>query len=123
MRERTTAGVTPRSAEWLNGIAPRPEQGWWSMGADSPDLVVAMLLLNHLKLHGFQFQRAAPGEDGPLVGNRVTEQHGQLALPCRYRAGRACRRSPMIVVQARYRPFCALALASHWEPSRSSVRA
>jgi hypothetical protein len=39
---------------------------------ESPDLVIAKLLLDHLKLRGFQFQRASPGVDGPLVGNRVT---------------------------------------------------
>jgi hypothetical protein len=42
------------------------------MGAGSPDLVVAMRLVDHLKLHGFQLQRTAPGEDGPLVANRVS---------------------------------------------------
>ncbi|MGH3930552.1 MAG: hypothetical protein ACRDTF_11320 [Pseudonocardiaceae bacterium] len=42
------------------------------MGSDSPDLVIAMRLLDHLKLHGFKFQRTGPGVDGPLVGNRVT---------------------------------------------------
>jgi len=42
------------------------------MAADSPDLVIAKRLLDHLKLRGFQFQRAAPGEDGPLVGHRAT---------------------------------------------------
>jgi hypothetical protein len=42
------------------------------MQTDSPDLVIAKRLLDHLKLHGFQFQRAAPGEDGPLVGKRVS---------------------------------------------------
>ena len=42
------------------------------MRTDSPDLVIAMRLLDHLKLRGFQFRRCAPGEDGPLVGNRVT---------------------------------------------------
>lgn len=42
------------------------------MSTDSPDLVIAMRLLDHLKLHGFQFQRTAPGEDGPLVGHRVS---------------------------------------------------
>lgn len=42
------------------------------MGADSPDLMIAKRLLDHLKLCGFQFQRVAPGEDGPVVGNRVT---------------------------------------------------
>lgn len=42
------------------------------MRTDSPDLVIAKRLLDHLKARGFQFQRAAPGEDGPLVGNRVS---------------------------------------------------
>ncbi|MGH3874741.1 MAG: hypothetical protein ACRDSR_25100 [Pseudonocardiaceae bacterium] len=41
------------------------------MRTDSPDLVIAKRLLDHLKLLGFQFQRAAPGEDGPLLGSRV----------------------------------------------------
>ncbi|MFZ0118351.1 MAG: hypothetical protein WAL99_02665 [Pseudonocardiaceae bacterium] len=42
------------------------------MGADSPDVVVAKRLLDQLKLCGFQFERIAPGEDGPLIGTRVT---------------------------------------------------
>ncbi|MGQ0778505.1 MAG: hypothetical protein ACT4NY_29530 [Pseudonocardiales bacterium] len=42
------------------------------MGADSPDLVIAMRLLDHAKLRGFKFRRGAPGEDGPLVGSRVS---------------------------------------------------
>ncbi|HEX5144369.1 MAG TPA: hypothetical protein VFW21_10925 [Mycobacterium sp.] len=42
------------------------------MRAESPDLVIAKLLLDQLKLRGFQFQRTASGVDGPLVGNRVT---------------------------------------------------
>ncbi|MGH3796498.1 MAG: hypothetical protein ACRDSP_16600 [Pseudonocardiaceae bacterium] len=42
------------------------------MSADSPDLVIAKRLLDHLKRRGFQFQRVAPGEDGPLVGHRVS---------------------------------------------------
>ena len=42
------------------------------MRADSADLVIAMRLLDQLKLRGFQFKRSAPGEDGPLVGHRVT---------------------------------------------------
>jgi len=33
----------------------------------SPDLVIAMLLLDHLTLRGFPFQRGGPGEDGSLV--------------------------------------------------------
>lgn len=43
------------------------------MRTDSPDLVIAMRLLDHAKLRGFQFRRAAPGVDGPLVGNRVSD--------------------------------------------------
>lgn len=42
------------------------------MRTDSPDLVIAMRLLDHLKLRGFEFRRGAPGEDGPLVGHRVS---------------------------------------------------
>jgi hypothetical protein len=42
------------------------------MGVDSQDVVIAKRLLDQLKLHGFQFERIAPGEDGPLIGNRVT---------------------------------------------------
>lgn len=42
------------------------------MRTDSPDLVIAMRLLDHAKVCGFQFRRVAPGEDGLLVGNRVT---------------------------------------------------
>jgi hypothetical protein len=41
------------------------------MEADSPELVIAKRLLDHLKTLGFQFHRAAPGEDGPLVGHRA----------------------------------------------------
>ncbi len=42
------------------------------MGADSPDVVIAKRLLDQLRRRGFQFERIAPGEDGPLIGNRVT---------------------------------------------------
>ncbi|MGH3898596.1 MAG: hypothetical protein ACRDTA_10145 [Pseudonocardiaceae bacterium] len=42
------------------------------MRTESPDLVIAKRLLDHLKLRGFEFRRGSPGEDGPLVGNRVT---------------------------------------------------
>ncbi|MEO7195057.1 MAG: hypothetical protein ABIZ05_09565 [Pseudonocardiaceae bacterium] len=42
------------------------------MEADSPDLVIAERLLDDLKLRGFEFRRVAPGEDGPLVGSRVS---------------------------------------------------
>ena len=44
---------------------------WRSMQTDSADVVIAKRLLDHLKFRGFQFQRVAPGEDGPLVGQRV----------------------------------------------------
>ncbi|MDQ2883124.1 MAG: hypothetical protein M3Y48_18585 [Actinomycetota bacterium] len=43
------------------------------MKPDSRDLVIAKLLLDHLKLGGFQFRRLAPGEDGPLVGHQVSD--------------------------------------------------
>lgn len=42
------------------------------MEPDSPDLVTAKQLLDHAKRRGFQFQRVAPDEDGPLVGHRVS---------------------------------------------------
>ncbi|HKR48213.1 MAG TPA: hypothetical protein VJT72_01315 [Pseudonocardiaceae bacterium] len=42
------------------------------MGTDSLDVVIAKRLLDHLTLRGFKFWRSAPGEDGPLVGNRVS---------------------------------------------------
>ena len=45
------------------------------MVADSPDVVTAKRLLDQLKVHGFQFQRIAPGEDGPLVGTRITNDY------------------------------------------------
>lgn len=42
------------------------------MEPESPDLVLAKRLLDHAKRCGFEFRRVAPGEDGSLVGNRVT---------------------------------------------------
>ncbi len=42
------------------------------MGVDSPDVVIAKGLLDQAKLCGFVFRRVAPGEDGPLVGHRVS---------------------------------------------------
>lgn len=42
--------------------------------ADSPDLVIAKRLLDYAKQGGFTFQRAAPGEDGPLVGYRLGDR-------------------------------------------------
>lgn len=40
------------------------------MAADSPDLVIAKRLLDHVKARGFQFQRVAEGPDGALLGIR-----------------------------------------------------
>lgn len=48
------------------------------MKSHSPDLVVAMRLLDQLKLDGFHFERGAPGEDAPLVGNRVSADRVDL---------------------------------------------
>jgi hypothetical protein len=45
---------------------------------DSPDVVIAKQLLDHAKLRGFTFQRAAPGPDGPLVGHRVSDGWGDV---------------------------------------------
>ncbi len=45
---------------------------------DSPDLVIAKRLLDYAKQGGFTFQRAAPGEDGPLVGYRVGDGWADL---------------------------------------------
>jgi hypothetical protein len=39
--------------------------------ADNSDVVIAKRLLDHAKWGGFTFHRAAPGPDGPLVGNRI----------------------------------------------------
>lgn len=48
------------------------------MQADCSDLVIAKRLLDHLKALGFQFQRAALGEDGPLVGYRMSDDYLDL---------------------------------------------
>lgn len=40
--------------------------------AESPDLVIAKLLLDHVKAQGFQFQRVAMGPDGALLGTLHT---------------------------------------------------
>ena len=42
------------------------------MKVDSPDVVIAKQLLDQAKLRGFEFRRAAPGADGPLLGHRVS---------------------------------------------------
>ncbi|MGH3768473.1 MAG: hypothetical protein ACRDS0_16495 [Pseudonocardiaceae bacterium] len=50
------------------------------MRTDSPDLVIAMRLLDSLKLCGFKFQRGAPGEDGGLIGHRVSGDRVDVVL-------------------------------------------
>ncbi len=42
------------------------------MEVDSPDVVIAKQLLDQAKLRGFVFRRTAPGEDGPLMGHRLS---------------------------------------------------
>jgi len=44
------------------------------MMTDSPDLVIAKRLLDHVKARGFQFQRVAEGPDGALLGTRRTAE-------------------------------------------------
>lgn len=44
------------------------------MSKDSPDLVQAKQLLDGLKKAGFHFHRTEPGEDGPLLGQRLSAQ-------------------------------------------------
>lgn len=41
---------------------------------DSPDLVIAKRLLDHVKEQGFQFQRVGEGADGALLGTRRTDE-------------------------------------------------
>ena len=75
--ETSNGGVpVPAGAErWIKSRCkgePQRERRWCPMEADSPDVVIVKRLLDHLKLDGFQFRRIAPGEDGPLMGNRAT---------------------------------------------------
>ncbi len=44
------------------------------IATDSPDLVIAKRLLDHVKAQGFQFQRVAEGPDGALLGTRDTAE-------------------------------------------------
>ncbi|MGB8960532.1 MAG: hypothetical protein WCC38_01050, partial [Pseudonocardiaceae bacterium] len=41
---------------------------------DSPDVVIAKQLLDHVKAQGFQFQRVAEGPDGALLGIRRADE-------------------------------------------------
>lgn len=45
---------------------------------DSQDVMIAKRLLDYAKQSGFTFQRAAPGEDGPLVGYRIGDGWADL---------------------------------------------
>ncbi len=70
------------------------------MQAQSPDLVLAMHLLDQVKLRGFEFRRIAPGEDGPLMRHRINGHWVDLI----HLAGFSCdcfawrqRASPLIV--------------------------
>lgn len=66
------AGDSIGARRALNRAVAPIGMGWCPMEADSPDLVIAERLLDDLKLRGFEFRRVAPGEDGPLVGSRVS---------------------------------------------------
>jgi hypothetical protein len=46
--------------------------------ADSPDAVITKRLPDYAKQSGYTFQRAAPGEDGPLVGYRINDGWADL---------------------------------------------
>lgn len=50
------------------------------MSTDSPDLVIAKRLLEHLKMRGFHFQRTASGIDAPLVGHRLSDDWSDTIL-------------------------------------------
>jgi hypothetical protein len=54
-----------------SAVAHTLREGVALVDNDSPDVMIAKRLLDHAKLCGFEFRRVAPGEDGPLVGQRV----------------------------------------------------
>ncbi len=53
-------------------MTSRPLPGLGVVMADSPEVAAAKRLLDNAKDSGFDFQRIAPGEDGPLRGVRET---------------------------------------------------
>lgn len=60
---------------------------------DSLDLAAAKRLLDAARNSGFRFERIAPGEDGPLLGVRQTEQwRDEVYLAGFSQACRAIRR-------------------------------
>lgn len=64
----------------LRSPVPEPDQPAATVGRNSPDLVIAMRLLDSLKLCGFEFRRGASGADGPLVGHRISGDRVDLVL-------------------------------------------
>lgn len=91
---RTSGDIAGRTStecgSWPPGCAVIPAQCIWRcagakyaliqagrpMDSENSDLMVAMRLLDQLKLDGFHFERCEPGEDGPLIGNRVSGDRG-----------------------------------------------
>ena len=74
------------------------------MGTESPDVVTAKRLLDDLALRGFEFRRAAPGEDAPLVGNRASGHWIDIIHLDGFSRGcfaRRTRTSPLIVPGSR----------------------
>jgi hypothetical protein len=98
------------------------------VGTDSPDLVIAKRFLDELALRGFHFQRTAPGEDAPLVGNRAGNGWTDVIHIAGFSHGCFARRqctSPLIVPDSelveRRVDGSALKVLSEvlgWEPTR-----
>ena len=75
-------------------------RGTGIVGADGPELAAAKRLLDLARNQGFVFQRIAPGEDGPLLGVRVSlEYHDKIYLGGFYSSCTAtrARKSSLIV--------------------------
>lgn len=62
--------------------------------AENPDLVAGKRLLDIAKLHGFRFQRVAPGPDGPLWGVRENRGVARHDLPRWILGARVVQRHP-----------------------------
>jgi hypothetical protein len=59
----------------LRAVSPGSPRGKGvpaSVVTESADVTLAKRLLDYAKQCGFVFLRAAPGEDAPLVGNRIS---------------------------------------------------
>jgi hypothetical protein len=70
--DRADLGITGDPLDHQDGLV-------WGE-TDTPDLVIAMRLLDRLKLCGFEFQRSAPGDDGGLIGHRISDERVDLIL-------------------------------------------